>query len=351
MARSKKYPQHVSRYQSANGLQANRFRYGNNTVSGAINLYDAVSTGYDLVKSHTKTGTGTKRSTKVKPKSIAHGWYVDTISGLQHKFPKSFQAIIDTSGALTFSKQIPVKQDTILSRVNAVTIFNLHPLTELRALVPAPAQKNIFLTTQHWKLMFTNMSNVKICYEYFYVTPKGDQPFTFQAELDVLTNNLAGGAALNSVFTNWKPSDTPELLKNYNILGKSVFRLGPGETGELHCKDKLYKKLGASDTMLDVGGQTVPQYVPGVNTQLYCRWYGCPTGIALTGALSLVTDAVFGDHTLATSWIAESKYYYYVADADNTAFGLWGSDVRSSVLGTETVVAQVETDQNNTAAR
>lgn len=349
MARSKKIPHHISQYQPSRGMAKNRFRYGNNTVTGAINLYDAISTGFDLVKSHTKTGTTTKRETKLKPKNIAHGWYVDTISGLNHSFPKSFQSVINSSGQQSQMDQEPIKQDAILSRANSMTVLNLHPLTKLIAQIHAGT--NFFLTTQTWKLMFTNMSNVKICYEYYYVTPKGNQPFTFQAEIDALTIGLTGGAAVNTVFTNWRPSDTPQVLKNYNILGKSVFRLGPGETGELHCRDKIYKKFGQADIMPAAGGQTVPQYAHGSNTQLYCRWYGCPTGIAQTAALSLVTDAVFGDHTLATSWIAESKYFWYEADRDNPNFTLWNTNVKNAVSGTETVVANVETDQNNTAAR
>jgi len=341
----------LTRYQAPRGLQQNRFKYGKNTVTGAINLYDAVSTGFDIYKSHTKTGTQTKKTTKLKPKALANGWYVDTISGINHKFPRSLQAVIDTSGQSSFSKQIPVKQDAILSRVNQVTLLNLHPLSELRVAGVIPNNTRLHLSTQQWKIMFTNMSNVKICYEYYYVTPKGDQPFTFQANIDTLQVALAGGAALNAVFTNWKPSDVPELLKTYNILGKSVFRLGPGETGELHCKDRLYNTFSNSDIQADVAGQTKPQYKGGSNTQLFCRWYGCPTGIAQTAALSLVTDAVFGDHLLATSWIAESKYYYYRSDPDTPDYAGWDSTVKNAVTGTETVVTEGQTDINNAQAR
>lgn len=215
-----------------------------------------------------------------------------------------------------------------LSRIQAITDTNVRT----------------FVTTGSFKVMFTNMSNVKLCYEYYLVTPIGDQASTFQAQVTALSNSLDVGSGSFDVITGWDPQFVPELMKSYRILGKSVFRLSPGETGELHGKNKIYRQFGDTAQTL---GRT---YESGINTQLYCRWYGCPTGVSDTATLHLVKDAVFGDGLLATSWITEDWFNYYKQDSVNVNALEWSSNVRANVVGTETVVTHAQTDDDNTAA-
>jgi len=329
----------IARYQKARGLQANRFKFvKQENFDAAMDLFNSVSTGFDIAKSNTKTGTKTKQVHKVKPRTLAHGWYVDIISGIQHKCPKSFEPIIQTSGRVTVNKQKPVKQDAILSRVNHQMLLNGIYLADIATITDQ--QVDTFLTTASWKVMWTNLSNVKLCYEYYYVTPKGDKGNNFQTDLVALTGLLDTSGNHNSVFTNWKPSDTPELLRNWTILGKSVFRLAPGETGELHCKDRIYKKFG------DAEQTTGRNYKAGVAGQLYVRWYGCPTGTALPAAPTLVVDAMFGDHLLATSWIVETKYNYYKADSVNVKRAQWDTDVLSAPSAGTVVVTHADSTED-----
>lgn len=316
----------------------NPFAYGTTAIATA--LYDHLSTGFDTAKGFSKTGTKTKKIEKLKPKQIAVGWYVDYMSGFLHKFPKSFNAIVNTTGKLVFKTQTPIKQDCVLSRVNQVQLFNGLPLTEIQALTDPNV--TTYVTTTSWKLTWTNLSNIKICYEYYYVTPIGEQATTFQAQIGVLTDSLNTASGYNNVFTQWRPEDTPQLLKNWRILSKSVFRLSPGETGEIHCKDRIYAKFGDAIQLLD------RTYAAKYNTQLYCRWYGAPTALAtitVPPAEPVAAEAVYGVAGAATSWIMESETNYYRGVLAQPNQEVWNTTVPASVGGGQYVVTQENEDQ------
>lgn len=318
------------------GLSANWGYVPNPFQNGIL---ENVAAGYDI----TTTATGKRKSHKKQQKQLAHGWYVDYVTGLNHKFPTSWISVIKNTGRIQVRDQKPIKQDTILARVNLITLINNMQLTDIANITNV--NQATYLTTMGWKVSFTNMSNVKICYEYYYVTPVGDQANTFQTNITTLTNFLTTPAGQQDVFTMWKPEDVPELMKTYRILGKSVFRLSPGETGELHGRDQVYKKFGDAAQYL---GRT---YESGTNTQLFCRWYGCPTGIIDNVTPTIVKEATFGDAFLATSWITEKYYNYYQADTINPASTTWSSTVRASVnAGTETVVTHADTSDDTTTA-
>jgi len=337
MARSKKLSRASSSLQSRYGglFSRHNWQYAANSVNTIVNAGQAISQGYDMVK--TQTGTK-KKSYRGLPKTLAHGWYVDTMSGLNHKFPQSWNSVIKNNGRFTVKTQLPSKQDAILSRINKSTLINHLPLTTIQAITDPGV--TTYLTTARWKTMWTNMSNVKICYEYYYVTPIGDQANTFQVDLEALTNILDVSSGLMDVYTSWKPQETPELMKNWRILSKSVFRLSPGETGELHGKDNIYKQFGDA---VQTTGRT---HESSINTQLYVRWYGCPTGVITTAAPTIVTDATFGDASLATTWITETSFSYYKADSINAAGTTWSSTVLASISGAQTVVTHQHNDQD-----
>jgi len=301
----------------------------------AIELYNRLSTGWDNIK--TQTGTETKVG-KLRPKTIAHGWYVDYMTGIQHKFPSSWNAVKSLTGVVRNRFQTASKQDGILARVNEVTLFNINDLLYVQA-ITEPGIYTYFLGDT-WKVMFSNLSNIKMCYEYYLVTPIGEQASNFQTQLNALTSTLYS-SEINDIWTSWTPADTPEILKNWRILSKSVFRLSPGETGEIHGKDKIYKKFGDAMQVYD------RTYLSGCNVQLYCRWYGAPTAIASSTtppAEPIAAIATFGANATATSWIVETeqKYMHAINDAPNV--GTWNTSVTSTLLPGQIVVTETHED-------
>ena len=174
--------------------------------------------------------------------------------------------------------------------------------------------------------MWTNLSNVKICYEYYLVTPRRNAPAAndFQTEFTFLSNILDGASGGYDVNTTWTPETVPELMKNWKILSKSVFRLSPGESGEIHWKNKIYKRFSEAD-------RRDRTYEAGTATQLYCRWYGCPTAQQLIAPPFTIgpTDAAFGDNVLHTSWIMEQSINYYRTDINNPDINDWLTSVQA----------------------
>lgn len=310
---------------------------------------DLVSTGFDMVKKRIrkngKTETVTKKETHVAPTQIAHGWYADSMTGIKRKFPKALESILTAYGTIKERNQTGAKQDTQLSLINHALFINMNDITDLTTLKLGRVTNQIsWILSTKWKTMFTNMSNVKICYEFYYVTPKRDRATNFLEEVDIFTTLLDQPDNYNDNFTNWSPNELPALMENWKILSKSVFRLGPGETGEIHGGDKLYYKY-------DQGAFTAQRnYIPGLNTQLYCRWYGAPTGVAVTGTNVVLTPA-FGDAGLATVWITEKGRNWVNSDADNiTVLGWSRANIAEAPGAGNSIVTNVETDQDVTPA-
>jgi len=310
---------------------------GNKYTTAAAGAAAAVSAGWDLYK----TPAGTFRQTsRAKPTQLAHGWYVDMMTGIQHKPSNTDREIIAQAGRKSDFQQTAFIGDTILNRINQVVIFTDWDLTQTNA-VTTVAEKTL-LTTSRQKVMFTNMSNTKICYEYYLVTPKNDAANSVQAEFNLLSNinSSAGGF---DVITTWNPAVVPELTKNWRFLSKAVFRLAPGETGEIHCKSSIYKQL----TEANRRNRTLQA---GITTQLYCRWYGCPTAqqTIATGAI-VNPNAAFGDDLLHSSWIIEQTRNYYKTSVGSTEQRAWITNVPALVGGNQ-VVTHAQTDDDITVA-
>ena len=142
---------------------------------------------------------------------------------------------------------------------------------------------------------------LKYVTNFYYVTPKTDRANNFESEVNSFTSLIDTPAGYQDVYTAWNPNEIPGLLDNWTILSKAVIRLGGGETGEIHCKDKIYQKISETDIQ---GGRT---YAPRINTQLYCRWYGAPTYVYNTTVPQTPTyTPAYGDANLRTVWILES---------------------------------------------
>lgn len=318
--------------------------YGNAIDDVANGVLTTVATGFDFGQSNTKTKSKRKKI-KNLPGTLAHGWYCDQMSGVKHEFPKSWNSVLMDNQKQRVQKQTPVKQDAVLSGVNHVQLLNQLQLSDLQAITD-PGRVT-YLLNSYFKIMFTNMSNVKLCYEYYYVTPVGDQAATFLENIVSLSSSSLGMGGVDTYdrFTTWTPQQLPELMKNYRILSKSVFRLAPGETGELHGKSNHYKKIGDAIQTTDRTYGT-----GGLNVQLYCRWYGCPTGTVDNLAPGTVTQATFGDALLATSWITEESYNYCKGDAANVSSVVWSSTVLETVPAGNTIVTHAQTDDDVTGA-
>lgn len=314
--------------------------WGAGEAAAALSAATAISYGYDLVKGP----SGNFRHTnKTKPTQLAHGWYVDTMSGLQHKIHDNMKPVISTAGRKTDYEQTSLMQDTILNRIQQQMIFNDWPLTEILGASPAQSNTRALITTSRQKVMWTNLSNVKICYEYYLVTPKSDMSGDFQGELTNLSNILDSASGGHDVLTIWRPETLPALMKNWRVLSKSVFRLAPGETAELHSKSNIYR-------WVDEGLKRDRSYIEGLNTQLYCRWYGCPTAkrIVATGVVPS-TGGTFSDNVLHTSWIIERSKNYYQTDVANPTQAAWITSVQPLLAGEE-IVTHAQTDDDVTPA-
>jgi len=310
------------------------FKDGENYVSKK--LKKATSHGFLL----TENG---KKLHKKKPSQLANGWFVDYLPGRTREFPTTFNAVIEQNGKAHIYKQEGQITTTALSRVGNVTLLNMMPLTEVQTLTNT--NQNTYLLNQKWKIMWTNMSNVKMCYELYCVRPIGGQANTFASNLDSLTDLRDSSSGLQNVITTWKPSFTPELLKNYKIMSTSVIRLDPGSSAEIHGKDNIYRRVGEAEQTTD------RTYDADYNTQIYCRYYGCPTGVVATAGGTTLTSAVFGDQNLQTSWITEWDYTYTRNDAASHNADVWGvTNVLSSVTAPANVVTMVETDHDITEA-
>jgi len=341
-----------SSYRNKNRLSKSDLRRWGSGYSYAPSPFDQLqnlASGYDVIK--TATGSETK-SRRKQQKQVAHGWYVDYISGIQHDFPKGWDSILKNNGRFQNRVQKPLLSKTALSRTTNETLLEQNTITDINSILPSlTSTQSAYITTGNFKVMFTNLSNVKMCYEFYYVTPKAAAANQFDTLVTTLGNPLTNPDGLFDVFTNWKPEDYPELLKAYRVLGKSCFRLGPGETGELHGKDKFYKKLGLNQRL------TQRNYTEGLNTQLYCRWYGAPTALAdvtvvppAAPVIGNTTDAVFGDFSLATSFIMEQTVNWYYADTVNLPQTTYGTTVNASIPANKTVVVHENVDDEVTAA-
>jgi len=310
----------------------------NEYVAAGLGAAATISAGYDLVKG--PSGTFHK-SGRAKPSQIAHGWYVDTATGLQHKIKDYQKQIITQNGRKADFWQQSFIGDCIFNRINQVIIFDDWNLTHANAVTGV--NERTLVTTTRQKTMFTNMSNVKICYEYYLVTPRVDAANSFQAEFNLLSNIVDSSSGGFDVITSWTPEQVPEVMKNWKILAKSVFRLAPGETGELHSKSKIYKLLSEAD-------KRDRTYAAGFNVQLYCRWYGCPTAQQKTSDGTIVNpNASFGDNLLHTSWIIEGVRNYYKTAYLDGAVSSWLTTVPGAIAGHE-VVTHDQTDDDIVAA-
>lgn len=203
---------------------------------------------------------------------------------------------------------------------------------------------DVFITTGKWKVTWTNMSNVKMCYEFYYVTPRKAQATSFEQQVPTFGDPLTAPDGLDDVHTMWKPSDYPELMKSWRILGKSVFRLGGGETGELHGKDAYYYKFGLNQRL------TQRNYTERVNTQLWVRIYGAPTGTAVIGS-EVSEGFCFSDNSIASNFIIEQSINYYYNDTVNVTNTSWGSTVKAAVDAGDEVVVQADTSDDVTPAK
>lgn len=167
---------------------------------------------------------------------------------------------------------------------------------------------------------------------------------SFEQQIPTFGDPLTDPDGLDDVFTTWKPTDYPQLMRNWRILGKSVFRLGSGESAELHGKDAYYYKFGLAQRL------TQRNYTERVNTQLYVRVYGCPTGTAVIGSES-VKDSVFSDHNIASNFIVEQSINYYYADTVNKTATTWSSTVKAAPDAGDEVVVQADTSEDVTPAK
>jgi len=299
------------------------WRLGAGEAAAVIGTAATLSTGYDLVKTE---GGSYKKSIRGKPKTLALGWYVDFMSGIQHQMPKSFDPVIKTAGRHTDFEQTGFVADTILNRINQVILQRSLDLPIINAILgPLGNNQDAIITTNRGKVTWTNMSNVKICYEYYLVTPRRNASAAndFQQEYTFLSNILDTTSGGHDVITTWSPEAVPELMKNWKVLSKSVFRLSPGETGEIHWKNNVYKRFSEAD-------RRDRTYEAGTATQLYVRWYGCPTAQQLIAAPNTIgpTDAAFGDNVLHTSWIMEQSVNYYRTDIFNPDANAWITNVQ-----------------------
>lgn len=307
---------------------------------------ETLSTGFDLLKKATGRGGKTKtetKSTKIGQKQLALGWYVDFMTGLQYSWKPIQSALKLTQGNTKSSQQNGLLTLSTLNRAAEATLVNSWDLALIQA-VTNTGSRTIIQGTQT-KIMFTNMSNVKWCYEFYYVTPRESQATTFLSQTSTVMNTLDAGFGINDKLTSWTPQSTPGLLKGWKILSKSVFRLSPGETGEIHIKDKINQ---IAETMERSLGRT---YIPKFNTQLYVRYYGCPTAQSIIGmAAPFGNLAAFGDDVCTTSYIIEKTYKYTLSDIATPDAWIMSTDVSALVAGNE-IVTQVETDNDITPAQ
>lgn len=314
--------------------------------------FDAISTSYDNIVKTTRSQNGTKKRVVKKeehlgPAQVSQGWYVDSMAGLQRKFPKSWSSLKTVTNVQRQRNQLQGFAPTNMARINDALLLDMNGLASLAAVqgpttIGRGANQKAYILTNMWKSTFTNLSNIKICYEYYYVTPKKDNANTFQADVATFMGLIDNPSGYEDVFTNWKPEDSPEILKRWRILSKSVFRLGPGETGELHCKDRVYRAIGAGDFQ---GERT---FTRGLNTQLYVRWYGAPTGVfdptLVSGVPVGVTGATFGDNGCQTVWVSEVGRNYFLNDIDYPELLLYSTNVPATVTAPNIVVTREDDD-------
>jgi len=297
-----------------------------------------LSTGWDMVKNKI-TGAQTKQARGTG--MLAHGWHVATMKGIDRQFPKKAQAIVDTEGRKAATAQTGQIAQGDCSSARTLTLLNIWQLSDIQSVTDANSKT--YISTGNWKVMWTNLSNIKICYEFYYVTPKADMAATFETDY-ITAANIEDTAVLGyDRITIKGPEKYPELLKNWRILSKRVFRLGPGETGEIHGSDKRHSFVGDAEQVL---GRL---YFNGLSTQLLVRYYGAPTAreVVATGAL---TGATFGDADVNSSFVIESTVNYYKTMINNPMEGIWTSTLLTAPLGGEQIITNVDLDQDTTPA-
>ena len=115
--------------------------------------------------------------------------------------------------------------------------------------------------------------------------------------------------------------------------------MAPGETGELHSKSSIYK-------ILDEADKRDRTYSAGFNTQLYCRWYGCPGAQQTIASGAIVNpNATIGDDLLHTSWIIETTRNYYKYSVSSKEESAWLTSV-PALIGGNQVVTHAQTDDD-----
>lgn len=315
-----------------------KLKYADNPFLAALGNLAAntLATGFD----ETVTATGTKTRTPVRSSAnLAQGWQVGFIHGLKKKFPKYLQPIWHSQGQQVESYQEERVTNTILNRVANDLIIENWPLSYIQTKTDLNARTVV--TNSHWKVMWTNLSNIKICYEFYYVTPKVQMANRFDVSLHAQSNVVDLSTGNFDVMTIFKPETVPAVRDNWRILAKRVFRLNPGETAELHGKDNIYKKLDESE---QGEGRT---YIPGINTQLYVRWYGQPCAQGTTP--TTMAEGTIGDDNCKTAWIIERTLGCIKVDINNPTYTSWSTTI-PALIGGNTVYTHAENDIEVTAA-
>lgn len=289
---------------------------------GALSLAQAaVQTGWDIYK----TVDGEKKVEKFGPVPLNQGWYADRMTGINKRWTKQMTAIKAVT-APTIQRFIQplfvananankVKQDTIFTNWDSSNIAAYHI-----------DNKDLLISKQRTKVMFTNMTATPQCYIFYYVTPKQNVDNSFETDVTYYANYITANNGVHDEFTSYEPTKDSDLMKAWKVLSKAVVRLNAGETCELYITDRINTIIGNQGEKADT------TLTKGVSTQLYCRWYGIPMGHGTTSG-GKPDSAMFGDPSGNTSFIVEQEWVYYNPHAAAGKSSAFTSTVTAPIAG------------------
>jgi len=290
-----------------------------------------INLGFDTFKVSDNTRSKKRKAAEEKVKkpmttlNIGTGWFVDFMTGLNHSFPNKLNIAKESAGLRRSIVQTQLIGKTTQNIPESMMLLNNWSLAaEITPRVIAN-QKTVVWGTDTM-VRFSNMSNYKIIYEFYYVTPVQDMAVDYQDAYAQLATTL-DTTPLSYNMQTLGPEKFPLLKKSYKILSKAVFRLGQGETGEIHIKDKIYRIVD------DANRQQGRTFQKGINTQLMVRYWGQP--LVVDTVENPFFGSVLGDNSAISAFIMEKTLKWSYLDINNPNEILW-----SSTLPTGTAYVQ-----------
>lgn len=146
-----------------------------------------------------------------------------------------------------------------------------------------------------------------------------------------MTNQILPTLADNEPQTTVEWAMAQGLNKCYKVLAKSVFRLNPGETGELHWQDYGYHKLSSL-----VGKRTYEKE----NIQIVCRVLGATTGFttALPTSVWSENEAGLGKSGQHTAFVSEKSTAYLPVQRDDGKSVVYSNTLTGTGTTFQTIV-------------